>query len=323
MDKLKDAALAGDLLCNTQNTYDPSTGMLPGRSLAWKLFLLPAAPLTESLSPVPSPPLDALRSARDRYASLIRAELCAPDGSYEEWIDVPGTDVGNTQHNATENWTLNNPLSLEANSGWNEWFVAVELRKGIRQDVERTYVLYPCPPTWIQPDFLQRYVHYRRFPDIEYFRDPHIQSLMTCILYVYCVHNKDVGYRQGMHELLAPLLYAVDFDSVERSASQSDENEVFAELCDRTWIAADAHALFEVIMSGVGSWYEWREPTHQQSSPISLTVPGSLEPIYMKPWVAPIIEVCNLIHSDYLKRSDPALWSALQNSQVEPQIFGM
>ena len=140
MDKLKDAALAGDLLCNTQNTYDPSTGMLPGRSLAWKLFLLPAAPLTESLSPVPSPPLDALRSARDRYASLIRAELCAPDGSYEEWIDVPGTDVGNTQHNATENWTLNNPLSLEANSGWNEWFVAVELRKGIRQDVERTYV---------------------------------------------------------------------------------------------------------------------------------------------------------------------------------------
>ena len=120
-----------------------------------------------------------------------------------------------------------------------------------------------------------------------------------------------------MHELLAPLLYAVDFDSIERSTSQSSENEVLAELCDRTWIAADAHALFEVIMSGVGSWYEWRETTFQPSSPTSL------EPIYAKPWVAPIIEVCNLIHSDYLKHTDPALWSALQNSQVEPQIFGM
>lgn len=113
--------------------------MLPGRSLAWKLFLLPAPP-TESPSPIPSPPLDALRSARSRYASLIRTELCAPDGSYEEWADVPSADIGDTHRNTTDNWTVNNPLSLDAESGWNEWFAAVELRRGIRQDVERTYV---------------------------------------------------------------------------------------------------------------------------------------------------------------------------------------
>ncbi|KAF8334135.1 rab-GTPase-TBC domain-containing protein [Cantharellus anzutake] len=298
LDKIRDAALSGELLSNPENAYDPSlNGMLPGRSLAWKLFLLPAAPLTDSLSPIPSPPLDALRSARSRYASLIRIELRAPDGSYEEWVDLPGADAAVPDRNTIENWTRNNPLSLDADSGWNDWFDAVELRKVIRQDVERT------------------------FPDIEYFRDPHIQSLLTSILYVYSIQDKNVGYRQGMHELLAPLLYAIDFDSLKCSVSQPEENEVLAEFCDRTWIAADAHALFSIIMNGIGAWYEWREPTHKQ--PISQTIPGSFEPISMKPWVAPIVEACRAIHSDYLQHSDPALWSALQNSQIEPQIFGI
>ena len=43
------------------------------------------------------------------------------------------------------------------------------------------------------------------FPDIAYFRDAEVQAELTNILYLYSDMHPDIGYRQGMHELLAPL----------------------------------------------------------------------------------------------------------------------
>jgi TBC1 domain family protein 5 len=80
-----------------------------------------------------------------------------------------------------------------------------------------------------------------RFPDIPYFREQRVQSLLTTILYLHASRNPLVGYRQGMHELLAPLLYAVDFDSLDPTPSSlfNFSSDQVAELCDREWIAAD------------------------------------------------------------------------------------
>lgn len=118
-----------------------------------------------------------------------------------------------------------------------------------------------------------------------------------------------------MHELLAPLLYAIDFDSLDPSlASTSSLDPELAELCDPTWIAADAHALFSVIMANVGEWYEWQEP------PAPPHTDGQVE---IKPFIAPIVTICNTIHGQYLRNSDPALFAKLKESQIEPQIYGM
>lgn len=144
-----------------------------------------------------------------------------------------------------------------------------------------------------------------------------MQSLLTTILYIHASLHPLVGYRQGMHELLAPLLYAVDFDSLDPTPSfPSDVSpDQLAEVCDREWVAADAHALFEAVMSKIGVWYEWQE------------LPKPLSPaggqIDLKPYVAPIVSTCREIYDQYLKTCDPTLWSALQRSQIEPQIYGM
>jgi hypothetical protein len=42
-----------------------------------------------------------------------------------------------------------------------------------------------------------------------YFRNEDIQHQLTNILFLYCQMHPDIGYRQGMHELLAPLFYAI------------------------------------------------------------------------------------------------------------------
>lgn len=80
------------------------------------------------------------------------------------------------------------PLSQEEESVWNKHFCDKELSKIIRQDVVRT------------------------FPGVEYFRRPHIQDLMTNILFFYARVNPEMCYRQGMHEILAPILFVMHSD---------------------------------------------------------------------------------------------------------------
>lgn len=161
------------------------------------------------------------------------------------------------------------------------------------------------------------------FPDIDYFRDPDVQSQLTHILYVHSILHPDVGYRQGMHELLAPIYYALDFDSVSPEAELDPE---ISDFCSRTWVAADAWALFNVLMDGINAWYEWREP-----SPPSLPSPlqtqyrhGAVDKkVELKPYVAPIVIACQKLQAEMLKGVDPVLWQGMQKAGIEPQIYGM
>lgn len=159
-----------------------------------------------------------------------------------------------------------------------------------------------------------------RFPDVGYFRDPEIQSDLTNILFIYSLQNPVLGYRQGMHELLALLYYACDFDSISEEQAERLENRKLGDLFSRAWVAADAYTLFLAIMRGVGRWYEWREPPAPLQTGLPSPNPGSAG---LQPYMAPIVEACNRIQSTYLKSVDPDLWKHLQASGIEAQIYGM
>ncbi|KAI0261038.1 rab-GTPase-TBC domain-containing protein [Gloeopeniophorella convolvens] len=220
----------------------------------------------------------------------------APDGSYEEGFVVPGGEQLPARTANAGNLERNNPLSLHDENPWKEWFAAVELRKMIAQDVERT------------------------FPDIAYFRTPAVQSQLASILFLYAVLHPDVGYRQGMHELLAPLYYAVDYDVC---AEGSADDGGLSELCARAWVAADAWVLFDRVMGGAGRWYEWREAPQRASA---TAVPGLVHLDGQggaEPYVAPILQVCNRVQRELLKAVDPALWEHLQAEGIEPQMYGI
>lgn len=159
-----------------------------------------------------------------------------------------------------------------------------------------------------------------RFPDVGYFRDPEVQSDLTNILFIYSLQNPVLGYRQGMHELLALLYYACDFDSISEERAVHLQDRELGDLFSRAWVTADAHTLFLAVMRGVGRWYEWREPPASLQK--ALPSPNS-GPVEIQPYVAPIVEACNRIQSTYLKSVDPDLWKHLQASGIEAQIYGM
>ncbi|KAL0726673.1 hypothetical protein Bca4012_022766 [Brassica carinata] len=126
--------------------------------------------------------IDDLRKAtaesRRRYASLRRRLLIDPHLS---------KDLRNSP-----DLSIDNPLSQNPDSTWGRFFRNAELEKTLDQDLSRLY-----PEHWM------------------YFQAPGCQGMLRRILLLWCLKHPEYGYRQGMHELLAPLLYVLHVD-VER-----------------------------------------------------------------------------------------------------------
>ncbi|KAL1746339.1 hypothetical protein HDZ31DRAFT_81248 [Schizophyllum fasciatum] len=262
------------------------------------LFLLhQEEPLDTSATLEVKPPIGSLSASRREFVRVMLDKFKAPDGSYAEGFAVPGGSPSDLRTTGTvENLEMNNPLSLHDKNPWTEWFASMELRKTIAQDVERT------------------------FPEIDFFRDANVQTHLTDILFLYCAANPEIGYRQGMHELLAPIYYAVDFDALPEDEPATAEDAALRELCAQTWIAADAWALFSAVMRGAAQWYEWREPAQLAAPVHPAAAGGKLE---LKPYVSPVVLACNRIQSTLLRAIDPLLWGKMQGAGIEPQIYGI
>ncbi|KAH7889272.1 rab-GTPase-TBC domain-containing protein [Phlebopus sp. FC_14] len=284
LSKLRDAVTQGRLLQSSNGTIGGAHAQY------YQLFLLKDEPLQHPPDEIPTVPIEFLRKSRKQFSILLLEKMRAPDGSYDESFVVPGLAIPRRTEQSVINLETNNPLSLHDENPWKEWFSAVDLRKTIQQDVERT------------------------FPDMGYFRNEDVQHQLTNVLFLYSVMHPDIGYRQGMHELLAPLFYAIDFDSVSESTETSEIDVLFAETCSRSWVAADAWTLFSALMRGISQWYEWREPTPP---------PSSRGPVNLKPYVPPIVQACNHIQGTLLKSVDPPLYDAMQTAGIEPQIYGL
>ena len=160
----------------------------------------------------------------------------------------------------------------------------------------------------------------RCMPEEEYFRQPETQRILLDILFVFCKINQDVGYRQGMHEVLAPILWAVEQDAIEHQtqelSSGSESDLIMQEILDRSYIEHDAFTLLSLIMRSAKSFYELGEPDRRSSTPSTAT--GTPQQ-----GASPIVERSKRIHEIYLARLDPQLAKHLTDIEVLPQIFLM
>lgn len=111
-----------------------------------------------------------------------------------------------------------------------------------------------------------------------------------------------------MHELLAPLLYVVDRDAIDRKNvgdAIADPNMV--QMLDSYFVEHDTFALFSKLMDHTKPFYE---VSVDAGSPLS----GEQ---------SAIVEKSRMIHEVALMRIDPELAKHLQNIEILPQIFLM
>jgi TBC1 domain family member 5 len=140
--------------------------------------------------------------------------------------------------------------------------------------------------------------------DNYFFREPSTQKQMLDILFIYSKLNPDTGYRQGMHELLAPILWVIECDAIEvlrDSTVQDDGHQLMMTALDHEYIEHDAFSLFCAVMQTAKSFYETGE--NKDSTPI--------------------VSRCRRIQEDVLEMIDPELANHLQVIGVLPQVYLM
>ena len=150
-------------------------------------------------SPSSSTSIDDLRRAtansRRRYASL-RGRLL---------VDPHITKDGSS----SPNLVMDNPLSQNPNSTWGRYFHNAELERMLDQDLSRLYPEHG-----------------------NYFQTKGCQGILRRILLLWCLRYPECGYRQGMHELLAPLLYVLQVDMEHLSEVRKNYEDHFADRFD-------------------------------------------------------------------------------------------
>jgi TBC1 domain family member 5 len=155
----------------------------------------------------------------------------------------------------------------------------------------------------------------RCMPEEEYFRRPEAQRMLLDILFVFCKMNPDIGYRQGMHELLAPILWVVEYDALGgNQAPPSEPDSLRTETLNSTYIEHDSFTLFSVLMRSAKSFYELGEPGRS---------PTALGQANNQSAASPIIDRSKRIHESHLAQLDPELAAHLTAIDVLPQVFLM
>lgn len=249
------------------------------RSLLWKLFLLFNTYDTKKWAQV-------LSGGREDYSTFKKTFT-------ENASESPSPPVSSTPSSSTSslsNQTIDDPLSTPLH-GAEKHLEDSDLQEIILKDVERT------------------------FPELDFFRLPSVQKSLYNILYIYAKLNPDISYKQGMHELAAPMIWVVFNDlqvlspddggayfSKEKQFYQPDTETLSSSSSLSLSIEADAFHLFSELMNHAKSWY--MAPSDSSVSP-------------------PIVVKSQHIQNDIIKKTDPELYQCLNSNIIEPQIWAL
>ncbi|KAK6052017.1 hypothetical protein COOONC_10478, partial [Cooperia oncophora] len=201
---------------------------------------------------------------------------------------------------------INNPLDQTDHNPWQQYFADHDLRDIILKDVGRT------------------------FPELEFFQQDHIRRMMCDILLIYAKENPFVSYKQGMHEILAPVMFVLFSDQqsffhcLETGGLKmlSDEDRsILSHVYSPDYLESDSYGMFCEIMLEVTKWYEDGSPPATTPRPFS----QESGPFLRVQDVAPTNQVMRelIAIGERLQSVDPVLADHLYSLDIPPQLYGI
>ncbi|XP_028674025.1 TBC1 domain family member 5 isoform X1 [Erpetoichthys calabaricus] len=195
---------------------------------------------------------------------------------------------------------VNNPLSQDEGSLWNRFFQDKELRAMVQQDVMRT------------------------FPEMQYFQQESVRNMLTDILFCYARENEQLLYKQGMHELLAPIVFILhcDHQAFQHASETAHSSEEMKTLLNPEYHEHDAYAMFSQLMETAEPWFSSFERELRKGKEEMITSIPFARPQDTGPSVAIVAKV-NRIQDQLLKKHDIELYMHLNRLEIAPQIYGI
>ncbi|XP_053570189.1 TBC1 domain family member 5 [Bombina bombina] len=195
---------------------------------------------------------------------------------------------------------INNPLSQDEGSLWNKFFQDKELRAMIEQDVKRT------------------------FPEMQFFQQDDVRKILTDVLFCYARENEHLLYKQGMHELLAPILFILhcDHQAFLHASEAAQPREEMKVLLNPAFLEHDAYALFSNLMGSAEPWFSTFEQDSQKEKDAMMSTMPFARPQDIGPSIA-IVSKVNYIQDQLLKKHDIELYMHLNRLEIAPQIYGL
>ncbi|CAN9503853.1 unnamed protein product [Ophioblennius macclurei] len=238
--------------------------------------------------------LEALPEDKNQWINKTK-ELRA---QYEK---IKETHITNPRKAAgQQDLVVNNPLSQDEGSLWNKFFQDKELKGMIKQDVLRT------------------------FPEIRYFQDEDVRTKLTDILFCYARENEQLLYKQGMHELLAPIVFVLhcDHQAFQHASETASPSEEMKCLLNPVYLEHDAYAMFSQLMETAEPWFSSYEREVRKGKEEMLTSIPFARPQDAGPSVAIVTKV-NRIQDQLVKKHDIELHMHLNRLEIAPQIYGI
>ncbi|XP_055605777.1 TBC1 domain family member 5-like isoform X2 [Uranotaenia lowii] len=235
--------------------------------------------------------------------------LKTPSGDWTRQRDQLRSEYQKLKHQYVLNPHSNrdgsdDPLSQSKQSVWNQHFCDQELCAVIKQDVVRT------------------------FPGVDFFRKSKIQEMMVNILFCYARVHPTMCYRQGMHEILAPLIFVIHSDQQALAHIQElnpSVDPILLMVLDPEFIEEDAYSIFSNIMDRIASFYRTMEviPTATGHFPVATPSTPLLSPTSKRRPEIEVVEQLNFIKDKILIKEDLHLHNHLLKLDIPLAIFGV
>ncbi|KAL0961840.1 hypothetical protein UPYG_G00332360 [Umbra pygmaea] len=297
----------GSLDSNTQSNSEPASTFLSYRREWDDLFLN-----SNYLSRIRQAGISGrLRSSRFRSVCWkLYLDVLPEDKS--QWMNktkelraqyekIKETHITNPRKAAVQqDLVVNNPLSQDEGSLWNKFFQDKDLRGMIKQDVMRT------------------------FPEMRYFQEEDVRTKLTDILFCYARENEQLLYKQGMHELLAPIVFVLhcDHQTFQHASETAHPSEEMRCVLNPAFHEHDAYAMFSQLMETAEPWFSSFEREVRRGKDEMMTSLPFARPQDLGPSVAIVTKV-NRIQDQLVRKHDVELHMHLNRLEIAPQIYGI
>ncbi|KTF99825.1 hypothetical protein cypCar_00004510 [Cyprinus carpio] len=163
-----------------------------------------------------------------------------------------------------------------------------------------------------------------QFPEMLYFQEEDVRTKLTDILFCYARENEQLLYKQGMHELLAPIVFVLhcDHQAFQHASETANPSEEVKVLLDPKFHEHDAYAMFSLLMETAEPWFSSFEREVRKGKEEMLTSIPFARPQDLGPSVAIVTKV-NRIQDQLVKKHDIELYMHLNRLEIAPQIYGI